>query len=1165
MTTCSTCGTENPAGHKFCSNCGSKLGVVCPNCSTANEPGAKFCFECGTGLGEAAPADQTAGRDAQPDTSRTEQRFVSILFADIVGFTSFSEQRDSEDVRAMVTEYFERSKAIIELYGGTVDKFIGDAVMGVWGAGAAHEDDAERATRAALDLVKMVTDLGDEIDEPTLAARAGVLSGATSVGPGGNDKGLVIGDLVNTASRLQSIAPPGGVYVGTSTRDLIDGRIETRAAGAHDVKGKEQAVEAFEALRVISDGGRRSADMLEGPFVGRDDEFRILKDQLHAAGREGRARLVSIVGEGGIGKTRLSQELLRWIDGIAETVFYHHGRSPSYGEGVTFWALGEMIRQRAGIAEGDDSAKARLRLRTMVAEYLPAEEDQRWVEPRLAGIIGIAEMPPGDRGELYAALRAFFQNIAERGTVLMVFEDMHWADDGLIDFVDELVERTTKHPILVVTLSRPDLLERRPDWGSSRKRMLSMHLSRLEPEPMRQLVGGLAPGLPEAIVDRIAERTAGVPLHAVEFIRMLINSGHLRKEEDRYEFSGESVDLTIPDSLSAMIGARLDRLEPAELDLVLDSSVLGYTFSVEALARITDASASELEHTLRDLVRREVFEFDEDPRSPERGQYRFVQSLIREVAYARLTKAEKVARHLAVAEQLASTNDPEVAGVIASHYANASAADPGDAALRQKARSALVVAAERATALGSHRQAVRLLGEAADITDAESDRLSLLVRMSELAIQAGIEDPHSYAEQALKRFVELGDTDGEARAVIAIAKYLSGDFHATEALELIAPVYESFDRGNAVTWAHLSAEMSRALMLADLPDRAVEVADMALPTLAEIGERDLVLEALINRGTALANTDRRTEGYVLLMGVAEYAKRNDLLRPHIRAINNLAAASSADDGRGEVSDEFLDLVHRGGDQSWIMRMPFFIGTARLFMGQFDEALALVDSLDRESATPFWCDWTDVVRCAIQLASSGPSDELDSTYHALVEPYRATDDPQLMETVAAFDSMWAFFSGDLEATRDMALSYHTSFLQYAPPLQGGLFAAGLLRDADAVEVIAEKIKSGPQGAVTTGALGFAGAITALLEGDSESGADAFVSAETIWSDVNSTMSVATAQATFASLIGTDTAIGEQAARDAYAFFLGAGANGILAVFADLFSFIDADDQTTDVAV
>ena len=332
-------------------------------------------------------------------------------------------------------------------------------------------------------------------------------------------------------------------------------------------------------------------------------------------GAEGKARMVSIVGEGGIGKTRLSQELLRYIDGLSEDIYYHSGRSPSYGDGVTYWALGEMVRQRAGIVEGEESTKSRMKLRTMVADYAPDEDDQRWIEPRLAALIGLAAMPPGERSELFAALRAFFQAVSRRGTVLMVFEDAHWADEGLLDFVEELVERTTAHPIMVLCLTRPELLERRPDWAASQKRTLSMHLGRLDEDSMRALVAGLAPGIPPGLRDRIAARTAGVPLHAVEFVRMLLNAGQLVHDGAGYRFVGEDEHLAIPDTVAAIIGARLDRLQPDQVAVIQDAAVLGLSFTLGDLGGLREADPVNLESTLRELVRREILELDEDPRS----------------------------------------------------------------------------------------------------------------------------------------------------------------------------------------------------------------------------------------------------------------------------------------------------------------------------------------------------------------------------------------------------------------------------------------------------------------------------------------------------------------------------------------------------------------------
>ena len=314
MIRCPVCATESPADNKFCRECGSALAGTCASCGTANPPDHKFCRECGKALSATtSPAQPASGAP-----SRAGRRLVSVLFADLVGFTTFSEGRDPEDVRTMLTGYFDRAREIVNRFGGSVDKFIGDAVMAVWGATEAHEDDAERAVRAALELVDAVTGWGAEIGAPDLRLRAGVNTGETSVGPGGNDKGLVVGDLVNTASRLQSLAEPGTVVAGETTRDLVAEAVLFESLGDLKVKGKQQPVTAYRALRVIAErGGRNRSDTVEPPFVGRDDELRLLKDQLHATGREGRARMVSVIGEAGIGKSRPRL-------GVAEVHRRHH-------------------------------------------------------------------------------------------------------------------------------------------------------------------------------------------------------------------------------------------------------------------------------------------------------------------------------------------------------------------------------------------------------------------------------------------------------------------------------------------------------------------------------------------------------------------------------------------------------------------------------------------------------------------------------------------------------------------------------------------------------------------------------------------------------------------------------------------------------------------------
>ena len=312
----------------------------------------KFCGECGTDLRAGAPA--AASEAAEAPTA--ERRLVSILFADLVGFTTLSESRDAEAVRELLNRYFETATQIIGSYGGTVEKFIGDAVMAVWGAPTAFEDDAERAVRSALDLVAAVQAIGTEIGADLLL-RAGVLTGEAAVTLGAANQGMVAGDLVNTASRLQSVAPPGTVLVGESTMQAASGAIAFEPAGEQLLKGKAAPVPAFRALRVVARrGGAGRNEQLEAPFVGRGPELRMLKDFHVATGAERRPRLVSIVGQGGIGKSRLVWEFQKYMDGVTEVVYWHQGRSPAYGEGISFWALAEMVRGRAAITEADDPA-----------------------------------------------------------------------------------------------------------------------------------------------------------------------------------------------------------------------------------------------------------------------------------------------------------------------------------------------------------------------------------------------------------------------------------------------------------------------------------------------------------------------------------------------------------------------------------------------------------------------------------------------------------------------------------------------------------------------------------------------------------------------------------------------------------------------------------------
>ena len=523
------------------------------------------------------------------------------------------------------------------------------------------------------------------------------------------------GDLVNTASRLQSVAPPGTVLVGEATHRATSASIAYEEVGDQVLKGKETPVSSWRALRVVAErGGRNRAETLEAPFVGRNEEMRLLKDLFQLTGREKRLRVVSVIGPAGIGKTRLAREFLQYIDGLVETIYWHSGRSPAYGEGITFWALGEMVRERAGLAELDDEQTTRTKIKETVAQWVSDEAEREWIERALLTLLGVEGGMASD--QLFGAWRTFFERIAANGPVALVFEDMHFADPGLLDFIDHLLEWSRGVPIYVVTLARPDLLERRPSWGAGKRNFFSMSLEPLPASEMRQLLAGLAPGLPESAVSTIVARADGIPLYAVETVRTLVADGRLVEKDGVYVPKGDLTDLGVPETLTALIAARLDRLDEIDRRIVHDAAVLGQSFTVAALAALAAVPETSSSPRLAGLVRRELLRREmDDPRSPERGQYAFVQALIREVAYNTLSKRDRKKLHLAAARYFESLGNDEIAGALASHYlaAHANAAEGPEAdALAGQARIALKAAASRAKALGSFDQAVSFLEQA---------------------------------------------------------------------------------------------------------------------------------------------------------------------------------------------------------------------------------------------------------------------------------------------------------------------------------------------------------------------------------------------------------------------------------------------------------------------
>jgi len=1149
--TCTTCGAANPPGQKFCGDCGSRLASGCPTCGATNPPGQKFCGDCGTPLaGEATAARRGAGPAAAADspgpsgpTPSAERRLVSILFADLVGFTPFAEERDAEDVRDTLGRYFELATGVIGRYGGTVEKFIGDAVMAVWGTPTTREDDAERAVRAALELVDAVRTLG-----PTIQARAGVMTGEAAVTIGATNQGMVAGDLVNTASRIQSVAAPGTVLVGEATFRAASSSIAFEPAGEQLLKGKTSPVPAWRALRVVAQrGGHGRSDLPEPPFVGRDDEFRLLKDLLSATGRDRRTRLVSITGPGGIGKSRLAWELEKYIDGLVEPIYWHRGRSPAYGDGITFWALGEMVRRRAGLAESDDEATTRERIARTVADFVPDEADRRWVEPALLTLLGLEPAPAGGRDVLFAAWRIFFERVAARGTTILLFEDLQWADGGLLDFIASLIEWSKGVPLLVVTLARPELFDRRPDWGAGTRNFTSISLEPLGEPAMRELLAGFVPGLPAAAVSAILARADGMPLYAVETVRALVADGRLVLADGTYRPVGELGTLTIPDTLRSLIASRLDGLEPADRTLVQDASVLGQAFTLGSLAAVRARDPADLEPRLRGLVRRELFEVEADPRSPERGHYHFVQSLIREVAYGTLARRDRRTRHLAVARHFEGLGEEEFAGALATHYLaahEASAEGPEAEAIAIQARLALRGAADRAATLGAHREAVGYLQQALDVTTDAADQADLLARAAKSASDGA---DNVAAEALARRAVEVnreaGDVLGTATASALLGSVLLYAGQPAPAIEVLERALADLpESASDEVRARLLTNLSRAYLRDDQAERAVEVVERALPLAERLGLDEVIADAFNNKGSGLSYLGRKREASALMQAAIEIGHASGVVSAELRARSNLASVLWGDDPRRalELQRGNLDLSQRVGNRgmaNWILAS---LTVGSVASGRdWDRVLAEVADASLAATGP--AEELRLLSCrvAVQVPRGIPVVDAISRMEALVP---LISDPSAAATLASAQGELAMVRGDYVAAHE-AMVRAAEFT----PLAGyflleAVRAALWLGDGALARTSADRLDARPD---AHAALARAGrracrAGIAALEGRREDAVAGYREAFEAYRGFGYDFALAQLQLDFIRLLGADAPGAQAAATEAREVFTRVGA-------------------------
>ncbi len=964
---CDACGTENPPTSRFCGGCGSALGERCPSCAAPIVRGFRFCGSCGAALvADATPPPTPAeghhdepisGRAGEASTPTAERRFVSILFADLVGFTTLSEDRDPEEVQELLARYFEACRSVIDRYGGTVEKFIGDAVMAMWGAPIAREDDAERAVRAALELVTAVSAVGRHVRLPKLVARAGVVSGEAAVTVGAVGQGMVAGDVVNTASRLEAAASPGSVLVDEATYRASRGSIVFEQAGERSLRGKRLSVPAWEARQVVATlrGGGRSV-LPEGPLVGRDSSVAIVKDLLQAVREERSCRLVSIFGQAGLGKSRIAWEIEKYVDGVVEKFPWHHARSPAYGEGLAFWALAEMVRSRAEIAQGDTPAVARRRLAACLATYVPDESERRWIAPHLAALIGVGPAPGGEREEAFAAWRAFFERVSDGGTTLLVFDDLHWADAGLLDFIEYLVGTSTGRPILVITLARPTLLDARPDWGVGLRNYVGLHLDPLPRSAMAELLGDLAPGLPRELSERILDRAEGVPLYAVEILRMLVDRHALEAVNGTYRVREALERLAVPETLQALVAARLDDLDPSERALIRDAAVLGQAFRPAALAAIGGTTVEAIEPRLRRLIERELLLQESDERAPTIGAYQFVEWLVREVAYGTLSLRDRRERHLAAAAYFEGLDDPDARGAVASHLLAAYRSSPAgraDPSLALRAVTALRSAADRAFSLHAPEQALEYLEGALSVTADDTERAQLWEQAAVSAQGAArLKEAAVYARQAIDWHAAHGNRPAVARTTARLGAILAVDYEPEASIALVRSAIEELGDDPAMRddpWlAELRAGLARSYLLAGDTRDAVEWADRALDGAERLGLQQVVAGTLATKGAALLEDGRTTEGIGLLRTSLAMSEEHGLVVPALRARNSLAVGLLADDPRAalQIAGVGLEAARRFGFRDLAIRLASNWAEAALDVGEWDGILDLVAELHR---------------------------------------------------------------------------------------------------------------------------------------------------------------------------------------------------------------------------
>jgi class 3 adenylate cyclase/tetratricopeptide (TPR) repeat protein len=836
-----------------------------------------------------------------------ERKVITVLFADLVGFTSTAEQLDPEDVADILKPYHERLRYELERWGGTVEKFIGDAVMALFGAPVTREDDPERAVRAALAIRDWT------VDEGTLEVRIAVNTGEALVDLAAKPEageGMAAGDVVNTTARMQSAAPVNGILVGEMTQRATVETIDYRKHEPVEAKGKQAPIPVWEAVQARARFRVDLAPAERTPLVGRARELDQLVDALARVREQRSSELLTLIGVPGIGKSRLVGELFRSIERSGELTFWRQGRSLPYGQGVSYWALGEMVKAQAGILETDGEEEAGAKLTRTVEQLI--DDDREWVLSHLRPLVGQANSAAGSQEEAFAAWRRFWEALAEDHALVLVFEDIHWADEGLLDFIDHLADWVRDVPLFIVCTARLELLERRPAWGGGKVNASTVQLTPLSDQQTAALMSALGADAE----DELVERCGGNPLYAEQFVRML----------------GERGEGALPETVQGIIAARLDALASEEKALLQDAAVVGKVFWLGALG----ATKQQL-HVLRqkEFVQRAR-------RSSVEGEteFAFKHVLVRDVAYGQIPRAERAQKHLHAAEWIESLGRAEDhAEMVAHHYVNAlelaRASRQDVSELERRTARALREAGERALTLNALTQAENYLRQARALAP---DDPELLLRHGRVLY---LQDDQGEAELAAAREGLPPEQAAEATLMLADIAWKQSRRKDMEGyLEEARSLVEDLPASRAQ--AAVVNEVARYETLAGRVDVGLELGFEALAMAEQLGLDDLRIRALNTLGVAHTELgDPRGEDE--LREVIELASKLNLVDELVRGWNNLTAVYGL---RGDLERtlageaETIRLARHFGHQGHVrfIESAASIGN-RLHAGEWDDAFA----------------------------------------------------------------------------------------------------------------------------------------------------------------------------------------------------------------------------------